>query len=277
MVENYDVFELIKRDILVQLIANGIFVSEDIVIPDSIYAYYYLLHSGNLNLEIEDLMPLTDVLNLDQSVVNKFLTATSIWNVLKKVKTGFDSYKQKFEENKTENKIKQYLTAFGAGKGVIYEFDITSFLISSFIKNFKAKYPDRNIVLCVEDLDRLDPAHIFRILNILTAHVDRQFISFEEQEKFSIRKNKFGFDKTVVVCDYNKLQALFLHFYGKEANFSGYISKFTSSNPFFYSFRQKVSQKLIDCIENLVHFDDDVLKNALASRNSIVDLNSATL
>ena len=271
VVENYDVFELIKRDILVQLIANGIFVSEDIVIPDGIYAYYYLLHSSNLNLEIEDLMPLTDVLNLDQTVVNKFLTATSIWNVLKKVKTGFDSYKQKFEENKTENKIKQYLTAFGAGKGVIYEFDITSFLISSFIKNFKAKYPDRNIVLCVEDLDRLDPAHIFRILNILSAHVDRQFISFEEQEKFSIRKNKFGFDKTVVVCDYNKLQALFLHFYGKEANFSGYISKFTSSNPFFYSFRQKVSQKLIDCIENLVHFDDDVLKNALASRNSIVD------
>ena len=123
----------------------------------------------------------------------------------------------------------------------------------------------------MEDLDRLDPAHIFRILNILTAHVDRQFISFEEQEKFSIRKNKFGFDKTVVVCDYNKLQALFHHFYGKEANFDGYISKFTSSNPFFYSFRKKVSDKLINSIESLVHFDDDVLKRTLASNNSIVE------
>lgn len=272
VVENYDVFELIKRDILVQLIATGIFVSENIVIPDGIYAYYYLLHSSNLiNLEVEDLMPLTDVLNLDQSIVNKFLATRFIWNVLHKIKVGFDDYKKKLEEGKTENKIMQYLDAFKAGKGLVYEFDITSFLISSIIKNFKAKYPDRNIVLCVEDLDRLDPAHIFRILNILTAHVDRQFISFEEQEKFSIRKNKFGFDKTVVVCDYNKLQALFLHFYGKEANFDGYISKFTSSNPFFYSFRKKVSDKLIDCIESLVHFDDDVLKNALASKNSIVE------
>lgn len=271
VVENYDVFELIKRDILVQLIANGIFVSEDIVIPDSIYAYYYLLHSGNLNLEIEDLMPLTDVLNLDQSVVNKFLTATSIWNVLHKIKAGFDDYKKKFEEGKTENKINEYLAAFRTGKGKIYEFDMMSFLISSFIEKYKEKYPDRKIVLCVEDLDRLDPAHIFRILNILSAHVDRQFISFEEQERFGIRKNKFGFDKTIIVCDYIKLNALFLHFYGEKANFNGYISKFTSSNPFFYSFRKKVSDKLIDSIESLVHFDDDVLKSALASKNTMVE------
>lgn len=271
VIENYDVFELIKRDILVQLIANGIFVSEDIVIPDGIYAYYYLLHSSNLNLEIEDLMPLTDVLNLDQSVVNKFLTAASIWNVLHKIKAGFDEYKKKFEEGKTENRINEYIAAFGAGKGKIYEFDMMSFLISSFIEKYKEKYPDRKIVLCVEDLDRLDPAHIFRILNILSAHVDRQFISFEEQERFGIRKNKFGFDKTIIVCDYTKLNALFLHFYGEKANFNGYISKFTSSNPFFYSFRKKVSDKLIDRIENLVHFDDDVLKNALASEITLVE------
>lgn len=271
VIENYDVFELIKRDILVQLIANGIFVSEDIVIPDGIYAYYYLLHSSNLNLEIEDLMPLTDVLNLDQSVVNKFLTAASIWNVLHKIKAGFDEYKKKFEEGKTENRINEYIAAFGAGKGKIYEFDMMSFLISSFIEKYKEKYPDRKIVLCVEDFDRLDPAHIFRILNILSAHVDRQFISFEEQERFGIRKNKFGFDKTIIVCDYTKLNALFLHFYGEKANFNGYISKFTSSNPFFYSFRKKVSDKLIDRIENLVHFDDDVLKNALASEITLVE------
>lgn len=271
VVENYDVFELIKRDILVQLIANDIFVSEDIVIPDGIYAYYYLLHSSNLNLEIEDLMPLTEVLNLDQSVVNKFLTATSIWNVLHKIKAGFDDYKKKFEEGKTENKINEYLAAFRTGKGKIYEFDMMSFLISSFIEKYKEKYPDRKIVLCVEDLDRLDPAHIFRILNILSAHVDRQFISFEEQERFGIRKNKFGFDKTIIVCDYIKLNALFLHFYGEKANFNGYISKFTSSNPFFYSFRKKVSDKLIDSIESLVHFDDDVLKSALASKNTMVE------
>lgn len=271
VVENYDVFELIKRDILVQLIANDIFVSEDIVIPDGIYAYYYLLHSSNLNLEIEDLMPLTEVLNLDQSVVNKFLTATSIWNVLHKIKAGFDDYKKKFEEGKTENKINEYLAAFRTGKGKIYEFDMMSFLISSFIEKYKEKYPDRKIVLCVEDLDRLDPAHIFRILNILSAHVDRQFISFEEQERFGIRKNKFGFDKTIIVCDYIKFNALFLHFYGEKANFNGYISKFTSSNPFFYSFRKKVSDKLIDSIESLVHFDDDVLKSALASKNTMVE------
>lgn len=271
VVDNYDVFELIKRDILVQLIANGVFVSEDIEIPDSIYAYYYLLHSVNSNLEIEDLIPLKEALNLDKAVIGNFLKVKAFWKVIQKLKSGFDNYKKKFEANKTENRILQYLAAFGAGKGKIYEFDIMSFLISSFIQNYKDKNPERKVVLCVEDLDRLDPAHIFRILNILTAHADRQFISLEEQEKFHLRKNKFGFDKTVVVCDYSKLNALFLHFYGKEANFDGYISKFTSSNPFFYSFRKKVSEKLIASIEDLVHFDDDVLKNALASKSSVIE------
>lgn len=182
--------------------------------------------------------------------------------------------KKKLEGGKTENKINEYIAAFGVGKGKIYEFDMMSFLISSFIEKYKEKYPDRKIVLCVEDLDRLDPAHIFRILNIFSAHVDRQFISFEEQERFGIRKNKFGFDKTIIVCDYTKLNALFLHFYGEKANFNGYISKFSSSNPFFYSFRKKVTDKLIDRIENLVHFDDDVLKNALASEIPLVEKNT---
>ena len=46
VVDTYDVFELIKRDILVQIIANRVYVSEDIDIPESIYAYYYMLHFG---------------------------------------------------------------------------------------------------------------------------------------------------------------------------------------------------------------------------------------
>ena len=46
--------------------------------------------------------------------------------------------------------------------------------------------------------------------------------------KFFIKgiKNKFGFDKIIVVCDYNNIQSLFHCRYGHDADFSGYIDKF---------------------------------------------------
>ena len=263
VVDTYDVFELIKRDILVQIIANRVYVSEDIDIPESIYAYYYMLHFGK-KIEIEDMVPLMEVLNLDESIKANFLSAGAIWNVFRKLKDGYDDYKSRIDQTKTECKIDNYLKVFSKGKGKIYECDMMSFLISSFIEQYKQNNNEKQVVLCIEDLDRLDPAHVFRILNILSAHVDRQFISFDEQEKFGFRRNKFGFDKMIVVCDYPKLESLFYHFYGTDANFDGYISKFTSSSPFFYSFRKRVSDELFGTIDELIRFDVDALRKILS-------------
>ena len=62
-----------------------------------------------------------------------------------------------------------------------------------------------------------------------------------------------------MVIDYSNMRRIFHHFYGEDTDFSGYISKFTSSAPFFYSLaetRQRyIKQEIVritDAPENLV-------------------------
>lgn len=71
---------------------------------------------------------------------------------------------------------------------------------------------------------RLDPDHIFRILNILSVHYDND-----------IDKNKFGFDKVICICDLTNIQSVFHHRYGSAADFFGYIDKFYSEEPFKFN------------------------------------------
>lgn len=87
-------------------------------------------------------------------------------------------------------------------------------------------------------MDRIDPQHVFRILNILGAHID-------ENEN----KNKFGFDNIIVVLDYEITKHIFHHFYGKEANYDGYMSKFLSHYPYEYSITKIAQDYLYEVIE----------------------------
>jgi hypothetical protein len=78
-------------------------------------------------------------------------------------------------------------------------------------------------VLIIDDLDRLDPEHIFRILNIFSA--------FQDQHK---ETNKFGFDKVILVFDVENVRSIFRHKYGSGADFSGYLDKFYSQEIFWF-------------------------------------------
>ena len=53
-------------------------------------------------------------------------------------------------------------------------------------------------------MDRIDPGHLFRILNVLGAHIDT-----------NKDENKFGFENIVVVLDYITTEHIFHHFYGQ--------------------------------------------------------------
>ena len=96
----------------------------------------------------------------------------------------------------------------------------------------------KKTVLIIEDLDRLDPQHLFRILNVLSAHID----DTSEPDKVS---NKFGFDNIVLVMDYETTEHIFHHFYGEKANYSGYMSKFLARAPFRYSIKELARNQLI--------------------------------
>lgn len=99
-------------------------------------------------------------------------------------------------------------------------------------------------VLIIEDLDRIDPAHLFRIMNVLSSQVDNPYYSAVPHG------NKFGFDKIILVMDYEIARHLFHHFYGKEANYEGYMNKFLNTLPYSYSIKEEahrqVRQKILD-------------------------------
>lgn len=103
------------------------------------------------------------------------------------------------------------------------------------IAAYKDEHPDKKIVLVIEDMDRMDPAHLFRILNVFSAHIDYNY-RFGVNSNQPFVGNKFGLNKVVFVMSFENTEHIFHHLYGEGSDFNGYISKFCSSNIFCYSF-----------------------------------------
>lgn len=213
VVQNEDIFEYIKRDILLQLRDDGIYESFDLeALEDSLFSTENILEVIGF---LTSALPGGELLN-------------------KLLKKGVD-VKAKYDEQRKDT-VKEFLDKFTHKTGCIYERDAFTILIENIVKRIKAS--DRKVVLLLEDLDRIDPKHVFRILNILGAHIDAD----EET-------NKFGFDNIVVVLDYDKTEHIFHHFYGLEANYSGYMSKFVSHYPYRYSITKLAHDYLYEIIE----------------------------
>ncbi|TWF39579.1 KAP-like P-loop domain-containing protein [Chitinophaga polysaccharea] len=127
-------------------------------------------------------------------------------------------------------KLIEYLNLLEGQSGSLMENDIITKIISERIKFSSPK----KSVLIVDDLDRLDPEHIFRILNIFAAHFDT---------KASTRgPNKLGFDKVIIVGDIENIRNIFHHRYGLLTDFAGYIDKFYSADIYYFDNRLAVSK-----------------------------------
>lgn len=83
----------------------------------------------------------------------------------------------------------------------------------------------KKVVLIIDDLDRVDPEHIFRLINVFSAYVDQDS-----------SHNLFGFDHVIFVCDLENIKSIYHHRYGENTNFYSYIDKFYGSPPFEYDF-----------------------------------------
>ena len=220
--ENRDVIEYIKRDILFQLIKDN-----------RIYDFkegYDKIFDAVCN--VESLYKLADF-------------AASIIPV-KGLKEGYKALKglvstidEKRKEQDVLHVVDDYLNGFYGKSGSISECDAFTYLIQKSLEQMMAKS-----VLIIEDLDRIDPAHLFRIMNVLSSQVDNPYYSEVPNG------NKFGFDKIILVMDYEIAKHLFHHFYGKEANYEGYMNKFLNTLPFSYSINEEahrqVRQKILD-------------------------------
>lgn len=158
----------------------------------------------------------------------------SLSNLSKQVK----DQASKLKANSDFHYLLQFAEENSEKKGSIYEFNQVSQIIYSLVKG---RNSSKEIVLMIDDLDRVDPAHIFRILNVLSAHVD-----FDGQQN-----NKFGFDKIILVCDLSNIRKIFKKFYGLETDFSGYIDKFISTYIYHYNIKAIIKDNLLGYIENL--------------------------
>ena len=211
--KNEDVFEYIKRDIIVQFYEKK------------------LLEKIDLNALFGSEFTFDDL----TSVVSFLLSCVPIGEFYNNVFKKFLEKKEEYEEKK--HTVDKYLSRFANAAGCIYEEDGYTKLIRRAIKwisqdhslnggEWKAKKP----VLIIEDLDRLDPKHLFRILNVVSAHID-------DSNRPDIVGNKFGFNNIVLVMDYDVTKHIFHHFYGEQACYEGYMSKFLSREPFRYSIK----------------------------------------
>jgi len=213
---NEDIFEYIKRDILLRLAKEGILNNIDFeAVADSCFNWENL-----------------------RAVISFLLTFVPRGTFYDKLLSKAEEFKKSYDEKKkTWDKFE---STFVAQRGGLYEHDAYTKLIENAIDYIQHQVKDndkRKAVLIIEDLDRIDPAHLFRILNVLGAHID--------EDK---NTNKFGFSNIVVVLDYDKTEHLFHHFYGGKANYSGYMCKFMSHYPFRYSLKRVADDFLYDYI-----------------------------
>lgn len=126
-----------------------------------------------------------------------------------------------------------------------YESDNISLLIRELISEAKANEGMKS-VLIIDDLDRIDPEHIFRILNVFSAQVDKE----------NSGKHKLGFDKIILICDIQNIRNIFHHRYGSDTDFSGYVDKFYSTEIFEYNFKRIISRKLHKIFDKIEYGND---------------------
>ncbi|HEV7333150.1 MAG TPA: P-loop NTPase fold protein [Flavisolibacter sp.] len=233
---NSDIIELIKYDIITEFLLKGI----DILTAD--IPSYLFVSDKDITTIFKSLLSLINVKGIDLS---------RVLQGLKELKKRLDERKQRLDEGDT---FINFLDAVENESGV-FERDIVTKTIENVLGRLSGQ--DKVPVLVIDDFDRLDPDHTFRILNIFSAHFDNELYY-----KRGLR-NKFGFEKVIIVCDYQNIQSLFHNRYGTEADFAGYMDKFYSSAVFDFDIKEEVSNYIRDIL--------------LESKDSFVSNNRDTL
>ncbi len=216
---NEDIFKYIKMDILIYLLEHAEINIDHIEISNFEYLPYFISEN------IFDLFT-TSVLVFAAAKGDVKITS-SIISKLESIKGKFTAYASKTKEQLSDvKKLKTFTNELLAKEGSLYEFNFISELIVQILKQWQEN-SKKEIVLVIDDLDRIDPHHIFRILNVFAAHFDHK--TSTEQN------NKFGFQKVILVGDIENLKNIFHNNFGLSADFCGYIDKFYSHSVFMFN------------------------------------------
>lgn len=227
---NEDIFEYLKYDILTEMLNNDTYKFEHINLDYKQNLPFYINNNPEefVSLALQ-MLPLIGK-NINEGF-NKLL------DLKKKIQADFDKNKDDISKYNT---IKKYIKNHQNKVGSIYDQGIITQIIQQTITRSSNHNIEDSIenVLLIDDLDRIDPEHIFRILNVFAAHFDKQ-----EDEP-----NKFGFDKVILVCDIENIRNIFKARYGAQTDFNGYIDKFYSHSIFTYSIKEQFTSRILDIL-----------------------------
>lgn len=233
---NEDIFELIKYDILFNLLGKDV-EFEKIKIP---HINTLLSFAGNNAHEL-----ISPFIKLIPKLGN------SLYSIYDKLYELHSKYLEEHEKVQVddENLAVDYLRGFTEIKGNIYEEDFFTMLIKDLVnqlkKNITGTVEVKKTVLIIDDLDRIDPDHIFRILNVFGAHFD-----------VNGKGNKFDFDRIILVFDINNVRKIFSNRFGADVDFSGYIDKFYSKEIFFFDNKEAVSEYIVNVVATIKQISD---------------------
>lgn len=227
---NEDIFEILKYEILYNLFSNFEVDTGGEVFDELITFQSFLINNP------------TDIL---KAVFKNF---TKIGKTYVEILEKYNEHKEEFKET-IEDKIDAF-DNFVKNKKGLFESDPITNTIKELVKQLKTN--DKETVLIIDDLDRVDPEHIFRLLNVFAAQVDADSKTHE---------NKFGFDRVILVADIENIRSIFTAKYGAKTDFTGYIDKFYSNTIFNFDNKKAILDNIKTIIFNLKLYHPDVEEN----------------
>ena len=250
VLDNDDVFDILKRDIILQMGAKGMISESESFVSEEMALLYCIKNKGVTLFEA-----LLDVaansLTSNISILGKFCKSA-----VKLLKT-FSDAKKEYDKVKTTD-IDKLIEQ--VSKITVDEEDLYSRIIKRNLDEWRS-VNGKKIALIIEDMDRLDPAHIFRILNVLSAQLDSCYYGGIESDIYS--KNKMGLDNVVLVMHYDNLLNIYKHIYSDNADFEGYISKFVTGRVFIYSLEHERINHFYEVLVNGIGIPKELVKKLI--------------
>jgi DNA polymerase III delta prime subunit len=217
---NEDIFKLIKYDILYQLLEKGLVEIEDF----GKFTKLDLIQNFSSIAELKLITPFLETIPLIGGEISRVLLAFD------KLRTKYKQHGEEMNTNQDIKAIEAFIDSLGKGHFLL-ENDFITETIKSAIERINSTTPNTSI-LVIDDLDRIDPEHIFRLFNIFSTHFDYNHES----------DNKFGFKKIIFICDHKNIQCIFQTKYGISTDFNGYIDKFYSTEIFIYNNHSAITE-----------------------------------